>query len=238
MPYNNSINQLDASLLMKTTLVLACKRPQPGEGKQRLVTRLGVETTHQIAQALLNCALEDAFAWRGPVVIAPATDNDVAWAERLLATRPGVTVCSQITGNLGQRLNALDASIRQTQLIPLVFIGSDSPLLTMADYSDCLASLRKHQTVLKPAIDGGVVMMASRLPWPPLDELPWSTDQLGKALLDCCRRAGQTVGSLSMGADVDQPQDVTELCMQLKNDPRPARRRLHALACMVTMSES
>lgn len=221
---------------MKAALVLVCKRPRPGEGKQRLSARLGVETTCQVAQALLDCALEDAYAWRGQVVIAPAADSDVAWAKGLLTRHPSASVCPQVAGNLGQRLNALDTVLRRDQKTPLIFIGSDAPLLSMADYVDCLAALGDYQTVLKPAVDGGIVMMASHLPWPLLDELPWSTDQLGEALLDCCRRAGQTVGSLPMGADVDQPRDVTELCMQLKNDLRPARRRLHALACAVTTS--
>jgi len=222
---------------MKPTLVLVCKRPQPGEGKQRLVTRFGIEATCLIAQALLNCALEDALSWQGPVVIAPATINDTDWAEGLLATVPGVTVYPQSSGNLGQRLNVLDNALRLNRMTPLVFIGSDAPLLSDADYADCLTSLQDYQTVLKPAADGGVVMMASHLPWPPLDKLPWSTGQLGKALLDCCRQTGQVVGTLSTGMDVDQPQDVSRLRTQLRDDPRPARRRLLALVCTLTKNE-
>ena len=222
---------------MKATLVLVCKRPQPGEGKQRLAARLGVEATCLVAQALLDCALEDVLSWQGPVVIAPATDNDTAWAEGLLATASDVTVYPQPPGNLGQRLNALDTALRLNRMTPLIFIGSDAPLLSDVDYADCLASLQDYQTVLKPAADGGVVMMASHLPWPPLDKLPWSTDRLGKELLDCCRQTGQAVGTLSTGMDVDQPQDVSRLRIQLRNDPRPARRRLLALVCTLTMNE-
>ncbi|MDT8363180.1 MAG: DUF2064 domain-containing protein [Nitrosomonas sp.] len=216
---------------MEATLVLVCKRPQPGKGKQRLVAELGIEATQQIAQALLDCALEDALAWRGPVVIAPAADKDVTWAQGLLATRSRVCIYPQSAGNLGQRLNVLDNALRQSRMTPLIFIGSDAPLLNAADYADCMAALQDCQTVLKPAVDGGVVMMASHLPWPPLDDLPWSTERLGGALLDCCQRIGQTVCSLTEGSDVDQPQDVSGLCVQLRDDPRPARRRLYGLAC-------
>jgi len=219
---------------MTATLVLVCKRPRPGEGKQRLVARLGIEATYLVAQALLDCALEDALSWQGPVVIAPATDNDASWAAGLLTTVPHVTICPQTPGNLGQRLNALDTTLRQNGMTSLVFIGSDAPLLNDADYADCLAALQGYQTVLKPAVDGGVVMMASHLPWPPLDKLPWSTNRLGEALLNCCQHFRQTIGTLPTGADVDQPQDIAGLCLQLKNDPRPARRRLFALACELT----
>lgn len=54
------------------TLVLVCKRPAPGVGKQRLTMSLGNEMTQQIATALLACALEDACDWSDRVVIAPA----------------------------------------------------------------------------------------------------------------------------------------------------------------------
>lgn len=222
---------------MKAILVLVCKRPRPGEGKQRLAAKLGITATCLIAQALLDCALEDALSWRGPVVIAPATKNDATWAAGLLATASHVTVCPQTQGNLGQRLNVLDETLRQRGMSPLIFIGSDAPLLSSADYAECLASLLDYQTALKPATDGGVVMMASHLPWPPLDKLPWSTDQLGKALLNCCRQFGQTVSTLSTGMDVDQPQDIARLCTQLKNDPRPARQRLLALVSTLTTND-
>ena len=46
------------------TLVLVCKRPAPGVGKQRLAARLGSEMTFKIASALLACAVGDACDWR------------------------------------------------------------------------------------------------------------------------------------------------------------------------------
>ncbi|MDP1558399.1 MAG: DUF2064 domain-containing protein [Nitrosomonas sp.] len=212
------------------TLVLVCKRPMLGFGKQRLAASLGVEMAQQVAAALLNCALEDARSWDGPVVIAPSSEADVAWATTLLPqTQFPVRVQPQVVGNLGQRLNALDVELRHKGMETLVFIGSDAPGLAKADYAVVRDALQCHDTVLMPALDGGIVLMASGCPWPSLTVLPWSSGQLGAALAGCCRGAGQSVATLYEGFDVDELADLTRSAIIMADDLRPARRALYQL---------
>jgi len=210
--------------MTEPALILVCKKPAPGIGKQRLTARLGIETTQKVADALLACALEDACDWPGPVVIAPANVEDVEWARALSApaTSP-VTVVPQGTGNLGQRLNALDQTLRAQGMKQLVFIGSDSPGLDSADYATTREALQHADIVLIPALDGGVVLMANRYAWPDLSPLPWSSDQLGAALINACRNARQTVKTLRPGTDVDEMEDLVRLVSLLQRDSRPAR---------------
>lgn len=211
----------------ETTLILVCKKPAPGIGKQRLAANLGNEMTQKVAEALLACALEDACNWFGPVVIAPASTADIEWARAFSAPIPSsVAVVPQIAGNLGQRLNALDKTLRAQGMKQLVFIGSDSPGLDTADYAAARAALQYADIVLIPALDGGVVLMASRCAWPDLSALPWSSDQLGAALIDACHSAKQSVKTLGQGADVDEFGDFVKLINLLKHDQRPARRVL------------
>lgn len=216
--------------MVEATLVLVCKRPAPGNGKQRLAVNLGVEVAHQIATALLACALEDACDWPGAVVIAPANAEDVEWA-RALSTQIAspVLIVPQVSGNLGQRLNALDQTLRAQGMEQLVFIGSDAPGLDTADYAAARATLQYADVVLVPALDGGVVLMASRCAWPDLSALPWSSCQLGAALMDICRVAGQSVKALGRGYDVDEADDIVKLAGLLEQDQRLARRALLAL---------
>jgi hypothetical protein len=91
--------------------------------------------------------------------------------------------------------------------------------------------LPKYETVLKPAVDGGVVLMASRRHWPALGGLAWSTARLGADLVRCCRAAGQSIAELAHSFDVDEKDDIVRLITALKSDQRPARRALHLLAC-------
>ena len=225
--------------MTETTLVLVCKRPAYGSSKQRLSASLGQEGARRIAEALLACALEDALDWPGPVVIAPAHPSDYAWAASLLPQlQPKIHIVPQTDGNLGQRLNAVDHNLRDRGLAHLIYIGSDAPVLAATDYSAARAALLQHDTVLKPAVDGGVVLMGSRLRWPMLDALPWSTSHLGSALAGHCRGAGQSLAMLTHSFDVDEEQDVFRLLTALKADHRPARRALYQLTCdIVSMGE-
>lgn len=214
------------------TLVLVCKRPILGNGKQRLAQKLGGALALQIAEALLACAVEDACAWPGPVAIAPAVVTDADWAAHLLDTarlRYPAVIVPQAPGNLGQRLNALDRALRAQGLVQLVFIGSDAPGLDAEDYHAVRAALQYAGTVLIPARDGGVVLMASRYPWPELSLLPWSSAQLGKSLRKACQSAGQSVSMVRQGYDIDEAADLIAAADALRHDERPARRALRAL---------
>jgi glycosyltransferase A (GT-A) superfamily protein (DUF2064 family) len=225
--------------MTEIALVLVCKRPRLGIAKQRLAASLGQEEARRIAEALLACALEDARDWPGPVVVAPADPSDHVWAASLLPQQqPNIHVVLQTEGNLGQRLNAIDQNLRHRGLERLIYIGSDAPGLAAADYAAARGALLTHDSVLKPAADGGVVLMGSRQPWPMLDALPWSTRRLGSALAGSCRESGQSFAMLSQGFDVDEEQDVFRLIAELKADERSARRALHELTCdIVSMRE-
>lgn len=216
-----------------TTLVLVCKKPAWGIGKQRLAVHFGKAVTLEIARALLACAIEDARSWPGPVVLAPASRNDVDWAQELLGVigSPGWVV-PQVNGNLGQRLNALDDTLRRRKLERLVYIGSDSPGLNEQDYTLVRAHLDHSDTVLMPAEDGGVMLMANgkNCAWPDLSHLPWSSGQLGMALMGACQNAQYSVRILRKGYDIDEPDQFLRLTTLLTDEERPARRALLALA--------
>lgn len=209
------------------TLVLLCKRPAPGHGKQRLAATLGTTQACTVAQALLDCALEDLAHWPGPRVIAPDRAEDDAWAQQ---QSPEALCLAQVPGSLGQRLNDLDRRLRARGHRQLLFIGSDAPALGAPLYRRVCAALREHDAALLAARDGGVVLLASVRPWPDLAELPWSTPQLGAALAHACRAAGMRVGLCGESFDIDREADLEPARRALADDPRPARRRL--LACL------
>ena len=223
----------------EVTLVLVCKRPAPGVGKQRLAARLGQETAYRIAEALLACALEDAAEWPGPVVIAPAGAEDSDWARSLPISRSmAVAVLPQEMGNLGQRLNALDRTLRMQGMEHLFFIGSDAPGLLASDYAAARDALLHADVALIPAADGGVVLMANCKPWPDMSALPWSSNRLEEALTGLCRQAGRSVNAIGHGYDVDEWRDVVKLAALLQHDPRPARRALlQMVSCILSEAD-
>ena len=87
-------------------------------------------------------------------------------------------------------------------------------------------ALDHADVVLGPAEDGGVTLMGSRVPWPDLADLPWSTARLGADLERRCQRHHLTVKKLPTHYDVDATGVLPRLCGDLAADSRPARRAL------------
>ncbi|MDH3977372.1 MAG: DUF2064 domain-containing protein [Gammaproteobacteria bacterium] len=214
-------NHHDSSI---PTLIVFCRRPVAGIGKSRIAADLGNELTLQLSQHLLAATLEDAGAWPGPVVISPAEPTDRDWAETLLEPQPAVA--AQPKGNLGERINTVDRSVRTHKDEKLIYIGSDAPLLNESYYEAARSGLNDHDIVLGAAEDGGVVLMGARTAWPDLASLPWSSENLGKALELLCKRQGLTVKHLETCYDIDNARDLPRLHKDLQYDVRPARQAL------------
>jgi glycosyltransferase A (GT-A) superfamily protein (DUF2064 family) len=214
----------DSSISVDTTLVVFCRRPVPGVGKRRIARHLGDESTFELAVHLLACVVEDARAWPGPVIISPACNDDRQWAGELLPGR--ADVIPQTGGNLGERLNAVDATARASGHTRLAYVGSDAPTLTSGYYAAARAALAAAEVVLGPAEDGGVTLMASACAWPNLKDLPWSENTLGRQLERVCVAAGLTTAKLERNYDIDLATDLARLDPDLTNDPRPARQAL------------
>ena len=149
------------SLIKNTTLILVCKRPALHQGKQRIAATEGAEVALAIAERLLKCVLEDAENWPGAIVIAPAQRHDESWAQQQLK-RKNRLILPQTSGNLGQRLNDLDNELRHQGMRNLVYIGSDSPTLSLEQLFKTSLKLQTHDIVLNRASDGGVSLWPTR----------------------------------------------------------------------------
>ena len=217
-------------------LVLFCKRPALFQGKQRLATTIGAEQALEFAQSFLACALEDLTAWPGPVILSPSTPEDASWAATILSRDHDII--AQTGGSLGDRLQQVDQAARQLGHEKVIFIGSDHPALSAQHYREAREALQNNDVVLSPARDGGVTIMGAGCVWPDLTGLPWSTEQLGRALSNHCRDHGLEVSYISSSYDIDVAADLAPLCHDLKMDYRPARQALYHQLCDFLMQET
>jgi len=217
-------NRPDSSTSDQPTLVVFCRRPVLGTGKQRIAREIGASAGLAIAEHLLDTTLEDAREWQGPVVLAPANAGDVDWATGLLPSP--CEIVPQPDGNLGNRINTVDRRIRLAGHTHIIYIGSDAPVLDASYYTRAVMALRAHDVVLGPADDGGVTLMGARQAWPDLGSLPWSSSKLGASLELTCMNAGLTVFNLDSRYDIDFAADLSRLFDDLGTDLRPARRKL------------
>ncbi len=172
----------------------------------------------------MACALEDLHNWPGEVVISPSDPGDCDWAAALL--KRSVTVVAQNEGNLGERINHLDKSLKKAGHAQTIYIGSDAPLLGENEYQQMITALSDYEIVFCPALDGGVTMMANKPCWPDLADLGWSTPVLAQQLKSVCRDHQLTVHCIKASYDLDDSQQLSQLAEDLQQDSRAARQKL------------
>lgn len=209
------------------SLVIILKRPLLNQGKQRIAASLGAERALAIAQHLLACVIEDANNWPGTVILAPASAADHHWAGTLLS-RPALII-PQPEGNLGARIQFIDQQLAALNIHQTLYIGSDAPCITLGLLLQASTALQQADVVLSHARDGGVTLMANRLPWPELRDLPWSSALFATALTAICRAEDYTLQAVSPSYDIDNKEDLIFAYRDLQNDQRPSRRALLAL---------
>jgi len=209
-----------------TTLLIFCKQPRLYHGKQRLAAVVGADKALMIAQALLKCAIEDAKAWSGPVVLSPSHPDQQEWAQSIL---PQASVVPQPEGNLGERIRVVDSLLRKRGHSNILIIGTDAPVLSNTHFTEVNRLLNESDVVMSAASDGGVTIMAATQPWPEISDLPWSTERLNESLYDRCQSAGHKVSYIRPSYDIDHEKDLYKLLIDLENDHRPARQKLLAL---------
>lgn len=223
----------------------------PANAKRRLAAEIG-DLAAEAAGHLCACALEDALAWSGPTWLSPADPHDRNWLSSAIAAevgrscrsgqsplagdRPGENPATQpdgisglvpqCGGNLGDRVNHVDRELRRQGAGKILFVGSDCPGLDAAYLEQAGSELDRADAVLGPALDGGVVLMGARRPWPDLGCLSWSTEGFCAQLAGLCRGLGWRVATLGVREDIDTLSDLLRAAATLQADERPARRGL------------
>ncbi|HSG64649.1 MAG TPA: DUF2064 domain-containing protein [Gammaproteobacteria bacterium] len=197
----------------------------PGRAKRRLAAAVG-SAAQNAAEHLLACTLEDARGWTGDVFFAAAAEADARWLTRR-SPRAG-EVLVQRGDSLGERINRVDAQLRSRGIERLIYIGTDCPAIDHTYLARADIALGRMDAVLGPALDGGVVLMGSRRPWPSIAKLAWSTPALRAGLVDTLRGRGWTIQTLAALRDIDRPQDLEAAADDLADDARPARAALAA----------
>lgn len=209
------------------TMVLVCKRPRLGQGKQRLANTIGIEAAFQISSLLLDCASDLLQAWTGPKVLSPAHAEDVDWAHGLL---PDALVVVQTQGNLGVRIQEVDRCLREMGHDRLLWVGSDCPSLTLSDLHKAQQALDSGASFhFRAARDGGAVLMANAQPWPGIEDLAWSTDRFLETALQLCSATASTTVNRDTLPDLDLLEDIPAVLGSISNPPSGPKWELESL---------
>lgn len=222
---------MDHDRLVRSSLVLFARVPQPRRVKTRLVRPplLDEVAVCVLYRAFLaDCCAAGAASGIGRRRLYVADWADSAPEEedgrallRELAVAHGFDLCTQEGAQLGARMeHALRAELA-AGAEAVVLIGTDAPQVPASWLRRAAERLLDGaQVVLGPAADGGYWLVGARAPCPALfpADMPWgSAAVLPRTLarLGALQRAGVPVALLPLLHDVDTPEDLQLLCAQL-----------------------
>jgi len=189
-------------------IVVFAKAPVPGRVKTRLIPALGETGAAQLAERMLEQALQQALAAAvGPVELcmSPAPDAP-EWAGITLPA--GIDISDQGEGDLGARM-ARPAQRAVARGEAVLLTGTDCPDLSAARLRVAAAQLAAHDAVLHRAEDGGYPLLGLRAFDATLfEKMPWSTPAVADLTLERITALGWTVWVGDTLRDIDEPADL------------------------------
>ena len=187
------------------------KAPVAGAVKTRLVPVIGPEKAARLHAVLLRRALAVATGAKvGPVELWCAPDTRHPFFASC-AGEFGVSLHPQQGRDLGERMQrAFDEAFAGGH--PLIVIGTDCPAMTPGDLLAARDSLATHEAVIKPADDGGYVLIGLSIAADGVfDGVDWGSEWVMAHTRRQMARAGIDLVELATSWDVDRPSDYERL---------------------------
>jgi len=207
------------------------KPPTPGRVKTRLAEAVG----HPAAASLYSAFVADVIdrvrsvsALRPRLAVDGQPDHPA-----IVALSCGLPRVAQIEGDLGRRMHEVLRQAVEAEGVGLV-VGTDAPTLPAHYLEAAVTALESgdYDVVLGPAADGGYYLVAARDRVPDVFEhVRWSTSHTLRDTLVQAAAAQHRVHLLPPWYDVDTPQDLALLRLQLALRPAMAPATSHVLRC-------
>jgi uncharacterized protein len=181
-------------------LVLFARYPKAGAAKTRLIPALGPEGAAAVHRQLTERTLGVLRECDCPVELHYTGADEAAFRDWL---GNGFALVPQAEGDLTDRLMAA------LNPAPVIFLGADTPDLSVHHVAQAVTALDTHPVVLGPADDGGYYLIGMKQPMPELlTNMPWSTDQVLPETRRRLTTQGVTPALLETLHDCDRPGDL------------------------------
>lgn len=188
-------------------IAVFAKAPVPGEVKTRLAALLGPDGAAALHAGLVRHALATAMlSGIGSVELWCAPDDSHVFFAAC-AREFGVALRRQEGADLGARMEHAAADALGAGFSSLI-IGSDCPALEAGALREAALELGRHDAVLKPAEDGGYVMIGLSCAIPGIfDAIEWGGERVAAETRARLARRGASWKELATSWDVDRPED-------------------------------
>lgn len=192
----------------KRHLIVYAKQPSPGYAKTRLGTAIGKEQAAGVYARLLYTYLLDLLQAGLAGITVELSVASPAEIPYFAAAFPELVVCSQVVGDLGQRMAASFEQAFAAGSDAVVLTGSDIPRLDSQIVRAAFRALETTPVVIGPACDGGYYLIGMRAPGAPLFEgVEWSSQYTLAQTEALVQAQGLTLSYLPEQRDLDTQED-------------------------------
>ncbi|MEQ8706513.1 MAG: TIGR04282 family arsenosugar biosynthesis glycosyltransferase [Phaeodactylibacter sp.] len=187
----------------RRALIIFVRNPEKGKVKTRLAKTLGEDKALAIYEALLaktRTVAEGVDALRLLFYSVRVREDD-RW--------PGSKFkkLQQQGADLGERMEqAFEVALQQAE--SAIIVGSDIAQIDTTIIEEAFETLRHHDYVLGPAVDGGYYLLGMKKTSPYLfRDMTWSTGEVGQITQDRIHAQGGSLGFAPALSDIDYAED-------------------------------
>ncbi len=193
-------------------LIVFGRYPVPGRTKTRLIPALGPTGAADLQRRLTENILETVrrFAMPREIEVEICFEGDSKQKMRQWLGS-GEILSRQVSGNLGERMQAAFLDAFQTGANRVVLIGTDIPQVRTDHLEQAFDALAKNDLVIGPSTDGGYWLIGTNRPVDLFKGIQWSTDAVFGQTLALAKEQGLRAKALSPLKDIDTVEDLKQV---------------------------
>ena len=193
-------------------LIIFGRYPVPGRTKTRLIPALGPAGAADLQRRLTVNILETVrrFARPRKIGVEVCFEGDSKQKMRRWLGS-GAIFSRQVSGNLGERMQAAFLDAFQRGADRVVLLGTDIPQLRTDHLEQSFDALAENDLVIGPSTDGGYWLIGLNHPVDMFEGIKWSTDAVFGQTLALAKKQGLRVKTLSPLRDIDTAEDLKQV---------------------------
>jgi hypothetical protein len=196
---------------MEKCLIIFSRYPEPGTTKTRMIPVLGATGAANLQRQMTEHTLKQVKQLQesGSVEVEiHFTGGNHQLMSEWLGTN--LTYYSQVSGDLGKRMESAFAQAFQRGKQKVVTIGIDCPDLNPSILKSAFEALQKQDLVLGAAEDGGYYLIGLNRLIPELfKNISWGSDRVLAKTEAIAQRLGLNIAYLTQLRDIDRPEDLS-----------------------------
>ena len=194
---------------MNDYVILFAKSPFNQDVKTRLAKDIGAEAAQGVYTRLFFETLSKLIGEASDTVTVNLHLAESKSKQYFGEAYPELLINSQCDGSFGKRMTHALESVFELGADRVVLTGSDIPGLDWDLIKQAFCHINDQNIVLGPTYDGGFYLIGMATPWRKIfKNIPWSTPDVLKILVENIKELGNEVFFLPKHRDIDNINDL------------------------------